>query len=226
VLVFVAWFLLTLLGSFLIRWNFHYTSIHSNKKVLENIISITFDDGPDPEFTPQVLKLLAQYNAKATFFCIGHKIEKNPALFKSILEAGHTVGNHTYSHSKSFGFFRNSKVMEELQKTIDIVKILSGKEMNLYRPAFGVTNPNIEKAVQDLDLKSIGWNVRSLDTTPRNETMVLRRITSKVAKGDIILLHDTSAKTVAVLEQLLLFLQKKKLQSVTVDHLLQVKAYV
>ncbi len=225
-LVFVTWFLLTLLGSFLIRWDFHYTSIHSNKNILENNISITFDDGPDPEFTPQVLKLLAKYNAKATFFCIGQKIEKHPEIFTSILEAGHTVGNHTYSHSRSFGFFGTSRIVQELQKTIDIVKNLSGNKMNLYRPAFGVTNPNIQKAVQELNLKSIGWNVRSLDTTPRNETMVLRRITTKVTKGDIILLHDTSAKTVAVLEQLLLFLQQKKLQSVTVDQLLQVKAYV
>jgi len=97
--------------------------------------------------------------------------------------------------------------------------------MNLYRPAFAVTNPRIEKAIKALQLVSIGWNVRSLDTTPRSEAMILRRITSKIAKGDIVLLHDTSDKTVAVLEQLLLFLDKKNLQSVPVDQLLNIKAY-
>lgn len=193
---------------------------------MDNHIALTFDDGPHPEFTPKILGLLAEHKAKATFFCIGREIEKHPAIFKAIIDAGHTVGNHTYSHSKSFGFFNTEKVIQELQKTNAIVQELSGKQMNLYRPAFAVTNPSIEKAVKKLKLDSIGWNVRSLDTTPISNKMVLKRITSKVTKGDIVLLHDTSEKTVVVLERLLLFLKERELKSVTVDQLLQLPAYV
>lgn len=216
----LVWFLITLCGSFLIQWNYHYPSLHSNKKIAQPNISLTFDDGPHPEFTPKVLELLKRFNAKATFFCIGKQIEKHPKIFKEIVSSGHTVGNHTYSHSKSFGFFGTAKVMQELQKTNQLVYDIIGLRMNLYRPAFGVTNPNIEKAVRKLKLNSVGWNVRSLDTTPRNAEMVLKRITSKISKGDIVLLHDTSEKTILVLERLLLFLTAENLQSVTVDQLL------
>ncbi|MFS4466564.1 polysaccharide deacetylase family protein [Maribacter sp. 2210JD10-5] len=224
-LIGLIWFLITLCGSFFIRWNYHLTSFHSNKNTPQNHISITFDDGPHQEFTPKILELLKKYNAKATFFCIGQQIEKHPELFQKILDEGHAVGNHTYSHSKSFGFFGAKKVIKELSDTNDLVKEKTGLRMNLYRPAFAVTNPSIEKAVKTLQLHVIGWNVRSLDKTPRTEDMILKRITGTVSKGDIVLLHDTSEKTVRVLERLLLFLERKKLQSVTVDQLLQIKAY-
>lgn len=219
------WFLITLCGSFFIGWNYHLSSLHSNKYTLKNQVALTFDDGPHPQFTPKVLDLLKQYNTKATFFCVGRRVEKHPEIFKRILDEGHCVGNHTYSHSKSFGFFNTEKVTSELKKTIAIVERLTSKEMKLYRPAFGVTNPMIEKTVQKLGVKSIGWNVRSLDTTSRSEKMVLGRITSRISKGDVVLLHDTSQKTVSVLEQLLLFLEQKKITSVTVDQLLGIKPY-
>lgn len=224
-LVILAWFLTTLSGSFFIRWDFHLKSLHSNKKIGQNWVSITFDDGPDPEFTPQVLDLLKKHGAKSTFFCVGHKVEKHPDLLKRIIAEGHTIGNHTYSHSRSFGFYSTEEVVSELERSKAIVKDLTGLTMDMYRPTFGVTNPAIEKAVKDLGIQSIGWSVRSLDTTARTENMVLKRITSKVSKGDIVLLHDSSAKSVAVLERLLVFLQEKNLQSVTADQLLGIEAY-
>ncbi len=220
-----SWFLITLGGSFLIRWNYHLPSLHANRAIEKPLVSITFDDGPHPEFTPKVLALLRRYDAKATFFCIGQEVEKHPNILTDILAEGHTVGNHTYSHSKLFGFFGLNKVTFEMKRTNTVVQALSGLEMKLYRPAFGVTNPTIKKAVRDLGLFSIGWNIRSLDTTSRSKAVVLKRITSRVSRGDIILLHDTSEKTVGLLEQLLLFLREKKLRSVPVDQLLKIQAY-
>jgi len=224
-ILFFVWFWLTLLGSFLIRWDYHFKSLHSNKNSREPHVSITFDDGPNTEFTPLVLDLLKRHSARATFFCIGHQVEKHPDVLNRIIDEGHSIGNHTYTHSKSFGFFSQDKVKSELQKTNRVIEDLTGLKMKLYRPVFAVTNPRIERVVKALKLFSIGWNVRSLDTTPRPEAMVLKRITSKVAKGDIILLHDTSDKSVAVLEQLLLFLDNKNLQSVPVDELLNIEPY-
>ncbi len=95
----------------------------------------------------------------------------------------------------------------------------------MFRPPFGVTNPNIKKALRKTGHKSIGWSIRSLDTTSLSEEKILKRITANLKKGDIILLHDSSAKSFAVLEQLLLFLQSHELQSVPVDRLLEIEAY-
>ncbi len=224
-IVVLAWFLITLFGSFFIRWNYHLTSKNANAATTENQIAITFDDGPHPQYTPQVLDLLKTYHAKATFFCIGKHMAAHPTIVKRIISEGHLLGNHTYSHSKSFGFFNTTKVKTELQQTIATVQKLTGKTMKLYRPAFGVTNPMIAKAVKELGVISIGWNKRSLDTTSRSKEQILKRITPNLNKGDIVLLHDTSEKSVQVLEQLLLFLQEKKMQSVTADELLQLEAY-
>ncbi|KKN17360.1 hypothetical protein LCGC14_0966560, partial [marine sediment metagenome] len=205
--------------------NYHVISLNNNKEISNTWVSITFDDGPNSEFTPKVLELLEAYGAKATFFCIGKQVEDHPDIVLQILEEGHSIGNHTYSHSKSFGFFSSEKVIAELNSTKNIVKSLTDRQMMLYRPAFGVTNPQIEKAVKHLGLHSIGWSVRSLDTTSRSEARIFNRIATKVKKGDIILLHDTSDKTVGVLERLLVILQHKNLQSVPVEQLLEIDAY-
>ena len=224
-LVIMIWFVLTVIGSFHIRWNYHLHSLNANKQIKKNQIAITFDDGPHPEFTPKVLALLKKYDAKATFFCIGKHIEKYPELTNDLIRQGHTIGNHTYSHSNNFGFLKTQEVISELQKTNTIVKDKTGVTLKLYRPAFGVTNPRIKKALKITGLQSIGWNNRSYDTTSIGAEAVFNKVTKKLSKGDVILLHDTSSKTVAVLEQLLLFLKQKNIESVTVDSLFNIKAY-
>ncbi len=226
VLLLFLWFCITLLGSTLITWNYHISSLYRNKTIKENCISITFDDGPNIEFTPSVLSLLKKHNAKATFFCIGKHIEAHPELFRQIIAEGHTVGNHTYSHSNNFGFFSSERVVTELNRTNRLARDISGLELKLYRPAFGVTNPNIKKALQLVKLQPIGWSKRSLDTTKLSEKTILKRITKSLKRGDIILLHDSSAKSVAILEHLLLFLQAKQMRSVTVDQLLEIEPHV
>lgn len=225
VLIVFCWFLVTLFGSFFIRWNYHLTSFHSNKNKSKDIISLTFDDGPHPEFTPKVLELLEKYNSSATFFLIGKNAEKHPEIVRHILRQGHVIANHTYSHSNTFGFKGTCKVISELQQTNSVIEEISGLKMKLYRPAFGVTNPNIQKALEQTKHASIGWSVRSLDTTNKSSASILNRITSNISNGDIVLLHDTSDKTIDVLERLLLFLQVNNLKSVTVDELLNIQAY-
>lgn len=221
----VFWLTFTIIGSFHIRWNYHLPALHFNNKVPNNWVAITFDDGPDPNFTLKVLELLQKYNAKATFFCVGQQVKLFGVIAKKIVDDGHTIGNHTYTHSNKFGFLGTQKVMLELQKTNTAIKEVTALNTLLYRPAFGVTNPSIRKAVKRLKLQTVGWSIRSLDTTKRSKKEILERITNKIKKGDIILLHDSSEKTVEVLEQLLLFLQQNKMQSVTVDQLLDIKAY-
>jgi peptidoglycan/xylan/chitin deacetylase (PgdA/CDA1 family) len=224
-LLFLMWLFLTGLGSSSIGWNYHFTSLNAQTNIQKNQIAITFDDGPHPKFTPKVLNLLKKYDAKATFFCIGKHIELYPHIFKTIVESGHTIGNHTYSHANNFGFFSIEKVISELQQTNAIIKQHVDLNALLFRPAFGVTNPRIKQALKVIKLQSIGWSKRSLDTTKLNEKVIFNRVTKNLKKGDVILLHDTSDKTIVVLEQLLLFLQQQHLESVSVDTLFNIKAY-
>ena len=221
----LVWIAITAVGSFQIRWNYHLQSLNHNYKASGNFVSITFDDGPNLAFTPKVLALLKEHNAKATFFLIGKNAEKYPEIVRQMIEEGHTIGNHSYSHSNNFGFFSSEKVIAELEKTNLVLQEITAKELKLFRPPFGVTNPNIKKALKTTGHFSIGWSKRSLDTTEISVEKILNRTTSNLKKGDIILLHDSSAKTLAVLEQLLLFLQSHKLQSVPVDRLLEIEAY-
>ena len=225
IILIIVWFTITSIGSFNIGLNYHLKALNKNPFTKTKQIAITFDDGPNNIYTPQVLKLLESYNAKASFFCIGKHIEIHPMILKDIVNQGHTIGNHTYSHSYLTGFFRKKKVIHEIKKTKKIVEKLVGKKMKLFRPPFGVTNPSIAKAIQEERNYVIGWNIRSLDTIIKDQKKILNNIKNNISPGAVILFHDTTEKSIAILEQLLLFLHKNGYQSVTVDTLFNIEAY-
>jgi peptidoglycan/xylan/chitin deacetylase (PgdA/CDA1 family) len=206
-------------GSFDIQLGYFVDSITYKRTKLEEV-ALTFDDGPT-EFTPKFLDLLKENQIKATFFCIGKQIEKYPDTFQRIISEGHSLGNHTYSHSNNTGFLSTSKMIEEIEKCDDVIFEIGNIKTNLYRPPFGVTNPNISKAIKKKHKVSIGWNVRSLDTVTTDEKKIYRNVTRNLKKGSIILLHDTSEKTYHVLENLLLFLKDKEYSVFTVDTLIK-----
>ena len=223
-LLFLFWLVMTVWGSSDIRLGYFVKTYCDNPKEKERKIAISFDDGPHP-MTEKVLDVLQQYQAKATFFCIGTQIEKYPEIFKRIIAEGHLVGNHSYSHSNTFGIFSTQKITDEIRQTDTVIKHLTGKKVLYFRPPFGVTNPRIARATKATSKYVIGWNNRSLDTVIADENKILERVKSKVAPGGIILLHDTSQKTVNVLEQLLLFLQSENYDVITIDKLLNLPAY-
>ncbi len=215
----IVWLGLTAWGAFDIRLGY-FLPVFYRKKTSKKIIAITFDDGPT-EFTPKILDVLQKFDVKATFFCIGKQIEKHPDIFRRIHTEEHQIGNHSYSHSNSFGFFSAQKVKEELQKTDLLIEKITGEKNHYFRPPFGVTNPHIAKAVKAVNHQVIGWNIRSLDTVIEDKNKILQRITNKIKPGSIILLHDTSEKTLWVLEQLLLTLQRENYQIVTIEKLIK-----
>jgi peptidoglycan/xylan/chitin deacetylase (PgdA/CDA1 family) len=218
------WFLVVMLGSSFIASNYHVKAYCSNPLETRKNIAITFDDGPT-EMTLLVLEVLKKYDAKATFFCIGKNIEKHPEILKRIAEEGHIIGNHSYSHSNFFDFYRKERLTEELQKTDALIQTITGKKPEFFRPPYGVTNPSIRRALEVTKHKVIGWNIRSLDAVIKNEKTIFNRIIKRVSPGGIVLLHDTSMHTVKVLEQLLQFLKKNKYKVVSSEELLNIKAY-
>jgi len=219
---FLLWFLLVLYGSFFIRTNYHLKAI-SKVNTHKNIVAITFDDGPT-EFTDKVLNLLNKDKHKATFFCVGNRIENLPVTTKRIAEEGHLIGNHTYSHSKQIGFKNTKGLVEELNTTDRLIEEITGRLPVYFRPPFGVTNPNIMRAIRRTKHIVIGWNVRSLDTVLEDEEKILSRIKRQVKPGSIILLHDTSEKSIHVLERLLIYLNDNSYRSVTIDELIKLQS--
>ncbi|MEX1192664.1 MAG: polysaccharide deacetylase family protein [Brumimicrobium sp.] len=216
---FIVWFLLIVYGSFIIQTNYHLNAIN-RVKTDEKKVAITFDDGPS-SFTEKVLDILEKHRVKATFFCVGGRIEDNPEVFKSIIEKGHLVGNHTYSHSQRIGFSRTIIVKTEIDQTDHVIKSFTGSKPKFYRPPFGVTNPRIARAIKQTGHTVIGWNIRSLDTFIHDENKIFNRIVRQVKPGSIILLHDTSERSVNVLERLLVYLKTQNYQCVTVEELLK-----
>jgi peptidoglycan-N-acetylglucosamine deacetylase len=211
-------------GSSVIQANF-FSPAYCSAQTAEKIIALSFDDGPHAEYTPQVLALLAQYKATASFFVIGKNIHGNESLLKQIDSEGHSIGNHTYSHSFFIDFKNVQGFKNELNQTAELVFNSIGKKMQLFRPPYGVTTPHLAKAAKQLDYHTIGWNIRSLDTTNDTVEVITQRVQSQMQSGAIILLHDTSSKTMQVLEQILNFAQNNGYKIVSVERLLKINAY-
>lgn len=215
---FLVFALVLIYGVFQIRFNYFLNSFNKNSENKEKIVALTFDDGPT-EFTPKFLELLQKHNAKATLFCIGKQIEKHPEIFRKTIENGHEIGNHTYSHSNNTGFLSTKKMLEEIEECDHSIQNIGQISTHLYRPPFGVTNPNIAKAMKKLGKISIGWSVRSYDTMIEDPERIYRGIVSQLKPGTIILLHDTSEKTFLVLKKLLVFLQRESYNTVTISEM-------
>ena len=197
-------------GSFTISSNFHFQVICSGKKDVEGI-ALTFDDGPVPGVTDKVLDILKKHDLKAAFFCIGQRIYENPDLAKRIVDEGHIIGNHTYGHSHFFDFFTTKDMLYDIELCSKTIYEYTRKEAVYFRPPYGVTNPNMKKALEKLSLIPIGWSVRSLDTITKDINTIFKRITKDVKEGDIILLHDGDEKIVFVLEMFIEEMRKRNI---------------
>lgn len=222
--ILTLWLGVTSWGAFDVRLSYFVDIFYRKVRHDNKSISLTFDDGPTA-FTNEFLDLLKSHNAKATFFCIGIQIEKHPDIIKRILEEGHSIGNHTMHHFNSFGFLNTKQIVQEINSfDRELVEFIPLKT-KLFRPPFGVTNPSVAKAVKETKHQVIGWNNRSLDTVLEDEIKIFERVRSKLHPGDIILMHDTSLKTLKALEMILVYMDEHNLQSVTVGKLLNLQVY-
>ena len=201
-----------------------FLELYTEGSQTDKSIALTFDDGPS-ENTNSVLDILKKHNIKATFFLIGSKVEAHQEILKRMVEEGHQLGNHTYHHSKSIGFYTVQKLQNELVSTRAVVKRYTGLNIKLYRPPFGVTTPNLAKVVSQLRLNVIGWSVRSFDTTRQSSESIIQRIIKEVKPGAIVLLHDDRMKCTTILETIIPHLLNKQYTFATVGELLKIEVY-
>lgn len=218
----VLYLVIVVLGVINIRWNFFIYS-HS-KAVSDNMIALTFDDGP-AEQTEIILDILKEKDVHATFFCIGRNVDANPDIVKRMYKEGHVVANHTYRHSVHFDWKNTLAMAKEIEQTNTAIMNLIGWKPILFRPPFGVTNPNLSKAIRRTNMRSIGWSVRSYDTVAKKQDKLLKKVLNNLNGGDIILLHDTKPITKEILTELIDKARQKGFTFMRVDRLLEIDAY-
>ncbi|MES1244386.1 MAG: polysaccharide deacetylase family protein [Acidobacteriota bacterium] len=158
-------------------------------------IGLTFDDGPDPEVTPRVLDLLDRSGARATFFCIGRRVEARPDLAAEIARRGHRVENHTWSHPNAFACYPSPGLRREVRRAQDAIREATGRTPALFRAPAGFRNPLLERELHREGLTLASWTRRGYDTLERDPATVARRLLRDVEPGDVLLLHDGSAVT-------------------------------
>jgi peptidoglycan/xylan/chitin deacetylase (PgdA/CDA1 family) len=189
-------------------WGLYLPAI-TRLSALNKEVMLTFDDGPHPVYTPLILDILKEKGVHAIFFCIGEKALENPGIVVRMINEGHKVGIHTMNHS--VGFTVASKLMAErdLDNCRKILSDITGTDIVLFRPPFGVTNPNIAKAVKRLKLKTIGWSIRSFDTIKKDEQKVISKVGNELHNGAIILLHDRLYSSAGILKGVLEAIEKQ-----------------
>jgi peptidoglycan/xylan/chitin deacetylase (PgdA/CDA1 family) len=186
-------------------------------------VSLTFDDGPDPEVTPRVLDLLDRHQAKASFFCVGEKAAAYPHIVKEIVRRGHSIENHSHRHSGAFAFYGLVRLKREVESAQTVVSGITGRAPRFFRAPMGLRSPLLDPVLAKCGLHYVSWTRRGLDAIHCNPERVLQRLAGRLAAGDILLLHDIGYSltrdgtpvVLAVLPGLLDRIQAKGLRSVT-----------
>ncbi|MEK4427002.1 polysaccharide deacetylase family protein [Solibacillus sp. FSL K6-1523] len=193
------------------------TSPKPNKPSGKKQIALTFDDGPNPKTTPQIVKTLKKYDAKATFFVVGKNAQKYPKTVKEVFDAGHEIGNHTYDHAKLTSI-SVKQVQSQIQLTDIAVKAAINQNTTLFRPPYGAYNKTI---IGLLKVPNVMWSIDTLDWKHRDPKKTLQIVQTNAKKDSIILMHDIHQTTADSLDAVLDYLSKEGYEFVTVSELLE-----
>ncbi|MBN8192954.1 polysaccharide deacetylase family protein [Bacillus sp. NTK074B] len=184
----------------------------------EKYVALTFDDGPDPDVTPRILKVLKDHNAPATFFMLGSQAEKYPNVAKDVAGAGHEIGNHS-DHHKDLTKIGEEQMVQEVRASSQKIMIATGQLPTVLRPPYGAINKEVEKLAHDNRSSLVLWSVDSLDWKYKNVNAIHSTVQQEMAPGAIILLHDVHSTTADALPGLLTMLEKEGYEFLTVSQL-------
>jgi len=183
---------------------FYGVEIIYKEDIDEKVLYITFDDGPDPNFTPPILEVLKKYNANATFFMVGNQVLKYPEIVGEIVGEGHLVGNHTSSHHKGWLNKPYNTAKAELSECESALDQFAPTRNKVFRAPWGVLNFRAIRAAKSQQLKIVHWSYDSKDYQKQGVQEIINRFdVEPVHPGDIILFHDDNLDTRNALEVLL-----------------------
>ena len=155
------------------------------------IVALTFDDGPDPVFTPRILDVLDAHDARATFFVLGDRAGRHPELIQRIHDRGHTVGTHTQNHRVRFHFGSPSYVRREIEDAVNVVARILRVRPTLFRPPQGLRTPFFSTAWRRISgLRCVLWSIRGFDSRPTTAEAITERVVKRLEPGAIVALHD------------------------------------
>ncbi len=191
----------------------------------KKVVALTFDDGPDEDFTPQILDILKKHNVKGTFFVIGEKVGYNGDIVKRAFKEGHEIANHTFTHinvsKKSY-----DEINKEIIDTQNIIKEAIGEYPTSFRPPYRGVSKNMCDIIKNNDMDIILWsNIDPRDWSNPGVDYIVNTITSKVENGNIILLHDynkvrnKTSQTIQALDMFIPKLKEKGFDFVTIHEL-------
>jgi peptidoglycan/xylan/chitin deacetylase (PgdA/CDA1 family) len=158
-------------------------------------LALTFDDGPNPAWTPQLLDLLAEHNVGATFFMVGNFAKAEPALVRRVAAAGHLIGNHSWSHP-NLALTRGPQVTDELTSTSDTLQQILGSPVRFFRPPFGARRPFVLRTARSLGLIPVTWNAMTTDWETPSANTIAQHLANTIDRLDRqgsaanIVLHD------------------------------------
>jgi len=186
----------------------------------EKVIALTFDDGPWPE-TPKVLTVLREFNVKATFFILGRNLPLYPDIIKQVVQEGHAVGNHTWTHS--YPKMEPQKAKAEIENTSAKLQLMTGLKTRLFRPPGGILNNGVAEYARSKNYAIIMWSIDTKDFQQASAEVLANRVLNQAHPGDIVLMHDgggNRSQTIAALKIMIPELQKRGYRFVTVPELL------
>ena len=189
-------------------------------------IALTFDDGPHPKYTPQILDILKEYGIKATFFCVGTNVELYPALVERIAAEGHELGNHTHHHNHVLKM-STADLRTDIGACSEALERTIGRPTRFFRPPEGVCNDAVKKICSELGMTVVMWSVDTRDWAHPTVAEICKNVRTNTRNGSIILMHDFIGKnspTPEALRQIIPMLQALGFEFVTVSQLLSDQA--
>lgn len=179
-------------------------------------VAITFDDGPNADYTEALLKGLEERGVSATFFLLGKEVEKHPEIVKEIQDGGHLIGTHSYDHV-NLSNLSDAAAIEQVDKTNAAIHEITGEYPEYIRPPFGCWKANLD---YETSMIEVLWDVDPKDWATSNSAVIAKRVVDKVEENDIILLHDASESSVNAAFQIIDELKAQGYTFVTVDEIL------
>jgi len=191
-------------------------------KTDRKVVAFTFDDGPHPGYSEKILEILKEEGIKATFFVVGEMAEKFPGLLRQEAEAGHEIGNHTYSDLRMTRV-SEERALEEIEKTQKAIKRITGKSSRLLRPPGGHYNGVLVDIAEKKGYEVVLWSLNSNDITSPPAGEIYRNVITRVKNEDVVIFHDGINSTIEALKSTIKRLKESGYGFVTVSELLSLK---